>query len=270
METGPAMPRISVLMPVYNGCSVHAGPFWGRWLHRRDRRDAGRRKRGFLEQAIESVLAQTFDDFELVIVDDGSTDDTPAVLSAFADGDARIRVVRCERNLGLAGALNRGIDACRAPLIARHDGDDLSPVTRLAVQKAFLDARPETAMCGTGMYLINEDNKLVNEMHHPTDYESIREFLRTTGCAFVHGSVMIRTEILRSLDGYSSAKEFRVVCEDYELWVRMAARHRVENIPNRALYFYRGYQPDRVGVRHLKDQARVTERVRAMAAAMLT
>ncbi len=264
------VPQVSVLMPVYNACSVHTRSIWSRWWYRRSLEEAGRRKRGFLEQAIESVLAQTFADFELVIVDDGSTDDTPAVLGTFADRDSRIRVVRCEQNLGLAGALNRGIDSCRGPLIARHDGDDMSPVTRLQVQKAFLDARPETAMCGTGMYLINEDNKLVNEMHHPTDYESIRAFLRTTGCAFVHGSVMIRTEILQSLDGYSSAEEFRVVCEDYELWVRMAARHRVENIPNRALYFYRGYQPDRVGVRHLEEQARVTEIVRAMAATMLT
>ena len=261
------VPQVSVLMPVYNACSVHPRSIWSRWLYRRRLEEAGRRKRRFLEQAIESVLQQTFADFELVIVDDGSTDDTPAVLRSYAEGDPRIRVVRYEQNRGVAGALNHGIEACRAPLIARHDGDDMSPVTRLEVQKAFLDARPETAICGTGMYVIDEDNKLMNEIHHPVDYESIRAFLRTTGCPFVHGSVLVRAEALRKLGGYSTAKEFRVV-EDYELWVRMAVEHRMENIPNRALYFHR-HHPHKIGVRYMKEQARATLRVRDMAAATL-
>jgi len=212
------MPAISVLMPVWNG--LRNGSDY------------------FLKMAVESILDQTFQDFEFVIVDDGSTDQTVAFLSRY--GDPRMRVIRSPSNGGIVSALNRGLAECRAPLVARQDADDVSTVTRLEIQRAFLGDRPETAMCGSWMYVINEEGKLVMHVDdRPCAYSVIREFLKK-GSPFVHGSVMYRREVVAKLGGYSTDPRFRHA-EDYELWVRMAKNHVVENIPGATLYFHRNH-----------------------------
>lgn len=214
-------PQISILMPVWNGCEKGRAPF--------------------LRFAMESILNQTFEDWELVVIDDGSTDQTPRMLATYAAGDSRIRVARNEKNLKIVRALNKGLQMCRAPLVARHDADDYSTVTRLELQKRFLDDRPETALCGTGMYVVNEEGKLKMEVHHPCAWPAIKEHLKTRGCPFVHGSVMFRKDVITGLGGYSPAPQFEYA-EDFELWVRVAAAgHKVENIPDRSLYFHRDH-----------------------------
>lgn len=213
-------PEISVLMPVWNGC--------------RNGNDS------FLRKAIESILQQTFENWEMIVVDDGSADDTPRVLSSYADSDPRIRPFRLHRNSGIVAALNFGLERCCSNLVARQDADDLSTVTRLEIQKKFLDDRPGTAMCGSWMYVIDEQGKLVMECNdRPCAYAVVREELKNR-CVFVHGSVMFRKDAVMKVGGYSTDLRFRHA-EDYELWVRLAKDNVIENMPGRTLYFHRNH-----------------------------
>ena len=212
------MPAISVLMPVWNGA--------------RNGNDH------FLKMAVESIINQTFEDWEFIIVDDGSTDNTPSILKSYCD--KRIQIIKQPVNGGIVSALNRGLAECTAPLVARQDADDISTVTRFEVQKKFLDDRPETAMCGTGMYVINEEGKLIMEIcDRPCNYKVVRETLKSW-CPIVHGSVMFRKDVMTKLGGYSPDSRFKHA-EDYEMWVRMAKDHIVENIPGTTLYFHRNH-----------------------------
>lgn len=225
------MPDVSVLMPVWNGC-----------------RDGGT----WLREAIDSILDQTLKDIELVVVDDGSEDATPGVLSEYAKKDDRVKVFTLPKNGGIVGAMNHGIHKCRADYIARQDADDISTVTRIEIQKKFLDERPGTAMCGTWMYVINSEGKMIMHLNdRPCGYPVIRRVLRDM-CPFVHGSVMYRRAIVNDLGGYSSDKRFQHA-EDYELWVRMAKRHTIENIPGKTLYFHRNHDT-KISTVHSRQQ----------------
>jgi glycosyltransferase involved in cell wall biosynthesis len=212
------MPQISVLMPVWNGC---------------------RNGDEYLNTAIESILKQTFTDFQFVIVDDGSTDHTSQVLTKYAATDKRIEIFRNETNLKIVKSLNIGLSKCTGRYIARMDADDISTVTRLEVQKDFLDNRPETAMCGSGMYVINHESKLEFEVNHPCNYVSVKPAL-ARGCVFVHGSVMFRKDKVLEIGGYSEDPNVEYA-EDYDLWVRLAENNVIENIPNKSLYFHRNH-----------------------------
>lgn len=229
------MPQISVLMPVYNG-AVHG-------------------KERFLRLAIESILNQTFIDFEFVIINDGSHDHTQDILNEYAAKDHRIKLFRNDENIRLMRTLNKGIGLCQAPLIARMDSDDISMVTRLQVQKEFLDNRPETVLCGTGMFVIDEQNKIKMELYHPCNYNIVKDFLKK-GCPFVHGSVMFRKAMVESVGGYSVDDRF-IHAEDYELWVRLAAKFVVENIPDKALYYHRDHA-HKISAHNAGQQAHAT------------
>jgi len=238
--------EISVLMPVYNGC--------------RNGSDS------FLRQAIESVLNQTFENFEFIIVNDGSTDGTSHVLNDYANRDYRIKVINNPSNMKIMKSLNIGLENCTAPYVARQDADDISTVTRLDVQKKFMDDRPETALCGTGMYVIDEENHLVMEVQHPCNYQVLRNSLKS-GCFFVHGSVMFRKDAILAAGGYSTDQQY-LHAEDYELWVRLASRCVVENIPNRTLYFHRDHK-SKIGNVFKKEQEIATRRIMDLARKVL-
>jgi glycosyltransferase involved in cell wall biosynthesis len=226
------MPKISVLMPVWNGC--------------RNGNDT------FLKIAIESILTQTFSNFEFVIVDDGSRDNTSEILKQFKANDSRIKVVTLPENTGIVNALNVGLDQCQCEYVARQDADDISIATRLEIEKRFLDERPNTAMCGSGMYMINSEGNVIREINdRPCSYPAIREALKTC-CVFVHGSVMYRKSAVLSVGKYSSDPEYRHA-EDYELWIRLANAYVVENIPNKTLYCHRDH-PYKIGNIYNKQQ----------------
>lgn len=226
------MPEISVLMPVYN---MGSGA-----------------KEGYLRQAVQSIIDQTFKDWELVVVDDGSTDATTRILADYVAQEPRIRLIKNDVNLKIVKSLNRGIDACQGKYIARMDSDDISTVTRLQVQRAFMADRPGTSMCGTGMYVINSEGKLEMELRHVCPYQSCKDFLKNTGCCFVHGSVMCRTEVMQNLR-YSDDPALEYA-EDYDLWVRMAAEHVVENIPDVILYYHRNHKSTSSNVNAVQQQ----------------
>jgi Glycosyl transferase family 2 len=189
----------------------------------------------FVRQAVESVLRQTFADFELLIVDDGSTDETPRLLASF--DDARIRIVRNDENLGLTRSLNRGLAMARGALIARQDADDLSHAGRLAAQVAFLDREPGVAVLGTQARYVNVRgrSKSVAPWPKSTSNLAIRWQLLFDG-PFVHASVMFRKAVVwDALGGYDES--FRT-SQDFELWSRINARgYGMRNLPDALVDF---------------------------------
>ena len=199
---------VSVLLPVYN-CPRYVGA------------------------AIESILAQSFGDFEFLVIDDGSTDETPYVLDQYSD--ARIRRIRHE-NKGLAGTLNVGIGLARGKYIARQDQDDLSLPDRLAKQVAYMESCPECGLLGTWAQIM-EGNQVAERYHrHPPDARQLRYHLLFNN-PFVHSSVMLRKSVLEAEGGYSTDPK-RQPPEDYELWSRLSRHSEVANLPE-VLLFYR-------------------------------
>jgi glycosyltransferase involved in cell wall biosynthesis len=140
----PSGPQVSVLIAVYNGLP-------------------------YLEAALRSIMDQTLREIEIIVVDDASTDDTPAVLARLATEDPRIRVETLTENLRLPGALNRGLELVRAPLVARMDADDIADPKRLAVQKRFMDAHPDIILCGTSIRQIDAGGTYIRTSQRPRD-----------------------------------------------------------------------------------------------------
>jgi len=188
-------PRVSVLLAVHNSAD-------------------------YVSLAIDSVLRQTFSDFELLIVDDASTDATPSRLAACTD--SRIRTIRNDSNLGLTRSLNRGLALARAPLVARQDADDVSHPDRLGKQVAFLEANPTVAVLGAQARFVDARGREIGASPWPksTGALAIRWQLLFDG-PFIHSSVMFRTGIVRDqLGGYD---ERFVTSQDFELWSRVGA-----------------------------------------------
>jgi hypothetical protein len=197
-------PRVSVVIGAYNG-------------------------ERFLRPAIESILNQTFRDFELIVIDDCSTDRTPPILGEFKDD--RIRVVRNERNLGIAETLNNGIAIARGEYVALQDHDDVSLPARLECQVAFLDNNAEVGMVGSGCDGIDEVGALIGPV--PVEYDEVK--IRWTLLwrnPFSHTTLMVRRRAIEEVGGYSSDPRYRFA-EDYDLMSRVAFRHAVANIPQR-------------------------------------
>jgi glycosyltransferase involved in cell wall biosynthesis len=182
----------------------------------------------FLRPAIESILAQTYRDFEFVIVDDGSTDRSVSVVESYED--PRIRLVALGRNTGLPAALNAGLGAARGDLVARQDADDLAHPERLERQVAFLQAQPDVALVGSRGHLMDEDGRALGLLDRALEDTSIRWY-HLLDNAFVHTSVMFRRAIVwEELGGYDASLPSS---EDYDLWGRVLRSHRAANLPER-------------------------------------
>jgi hypothetical protein len=178
-------------------------------------RDAAR----FLREALDSILAQTLSDFELIVVDDGSTDSTPALLEEVARLDQRVRVHTQDPG-GLTVALNAGCALAQAPLIARMDGDDVMLSDRLERQTAFLAVHPEVALLGGGLVLIGEAGR---EIDREPGRERLDFLARNE---LTHATVAMRAEAFRALGGYRLDQS-----EDYDLWLRFEERYGVAALP---------------------------------------
>jgi len=224
MAAPGATPAISVIMSVYNDAP-------------------------FLAASVESILAQTEGDFEFLIVDDGSSDGSGAILDGYAARDPRVRVIH-QPNHGLIASLNTLIAEARAPLLARMDGDDVSRPERLARQHAWLAEHPAIAVLGTNTDELDVAGRLFPcKDLHPLTPEAIAERLQRGG-AICHPSVMMRADAVRSAGGYRAA--FRH-CEDYDLWLRMSERFALANLPDRLLLYRRS--PGQVSEKHTFIQA---------------
>jgi len=202
----------------------------------------------YLGAAIESILAQSFGDFEFLIVDDGSTDGSSAIIDDFAARDPRIRAIHQE-NRGLIASLNRMLDEARALLFARMDGDDIALPDRFERQVAFLSEHPECGVLGGQAEDIDpEGRSLGPSWSRPVGPEAVREALGHYS-PLVHPSVMARTEVLRTLGGYRAAYRH---CEDYDLWLRAAEVTQLDNLSEPLVRYRRS--PDQVSNRHIVTQ----------------
>lgn len=218
-------PRVSVLMPVYNG-------------------------ERYLRKAVESILNQTFTDFEFIIVDDGSTDNTWQILQGYVANEPRIVLVRNETNIGLAGSLNKGLGLARGEYISRMDADDVSLPERLAAQVAFLDEHPEVGVVGCAVHLIDADGSPMRVRRYPTMHGSILWAL-CFHTPLAHPTVVFRKAVVERVGGYDAAS---LANEDRDLWQRLSSVTRFANLPQVYLLYRR--HPDKVSRRYAEVQAR--------------
>ncbi|WP_295526143.1 glycosyltransferase [Novosphingobium sp. Chol11] len=204
----------------------------------------------FLAEAIESVLAQTFSDFEFLILDDGSTDGSRKIIEHYARRDPRIRMIARE-NRGLIISLNQLLDEARAPLVARMDADDICLPERFAKQIAFLESNPDHGVIGCWTTDIGEKGEPypLAGADHPDTHEGFLAAIERREPLLCHPAVMFRLDMVRSVGGYHAA--FRH-CEDLDLWLRLAGITRLCNLPER-LFRYRHYE-QQVSSRHATEQ----------------
>jgi len=216
-------PRVSVLMAVYNG-------------------------EKYLPEAIESILNQTFTDFEFLIVDDGSTDRTQEIINSYQD--PRIKLISNPENVGLTRSLNRGLDRARGEYVARMDSDDISVPERFAKQQTYMDAHNEVAVCGTWARDIDAEGQVTGVRETPVGDDLEREYWRPS--PIIHPSAMIRRA---HLNGLRYDEQIRYA-QDFDLWLRLKPHHKLANLPEHLL-FYRVHS-DSITLAQRDDQLRST------------
>jgi len=209
-------PEVSVLMPVHNAA-------------------------GTLPAAMRSILRQDFEDFELVVVDDGSDDESPSVMREFMAKDRRVRVFTTGR-AGLVETLNKGLAAARGRLVARMDSDDVSHPRRLGLQVRYMAENPDVSIVGSAVKLFPRRSLKGGMLHYEawvnslTCWDDIRRDLFVES-PLPHPSVMFRKDAVEALGGYRDMGW----PEDYDLWLRMAAAgHRMAKLPETLLYWREG------------------------------
>lgn len=192
-------PKVTVLMSVYDG-------------------------EKYLREAIESILNQTFKDFEFLIINDGSTDSSRDIILSY--NDPRIRLVDNEKNIGLTRSLNKGLRLAKGEYIARMDADDVSLPERLKKEGKLLGDHKDTGLVGSSVFLMNEDGKILGTKKVSTKNSEIKQNL-LKGNPFWHGSVMFRRECIEEVGGYREVFE---AAQDYDLWLRISEKYNMANI----------------------------------------
>ncbi len=186
------MPKVSVIMSVYNG-------------------------EKYLCKAIDSILDQTFKDFEFLIINDGSTDRTSEILQSYHD--SRMKIINNVENIGLTKSLNKGLKIARGEYIARMDADDVSLLTRLEKQVNFFDKNKDIGLLGTSWYCIDDKGRKVSINKAPKGKQSVH--------FMCHGTTLVRKDCLEEVGFYREIFEY---AQDYDLWLRIADKFEIENI----------------------------------------
>ena len=199
------MPLASVIMPVYNA-------------------------ERFIQAAVDSILGQAFDDFEFIVVDDGSQDQSVALIEQYHD--KRLRLLKNNTNAGIVHSLNSGIEVSSGQYIFRMDADDIAASDRFAKQIDFMERHRDVAVLGSNTTLIDERGETIGKEEYPQTYEEIRQSMYVHN-PFAHSSVVIRRSVLTECGLYDRTFLHN---EDYDLWLRIGRRHRLENLPDRLLY----------------------------------
>ena len=194
-------PPITVLMPVYNS-------------------------EAFLNAAIESVLNQTFTNFEFLIVNDGSTDSSLDIITSYKD--KRIKIKNNNQNTGITKSLNMGLNLAKGIYIARMDADDISRKDRLEIQYNYITKNPDTVLVGSWVTIINNKGQKLNEAHFNCHFSDIfgHMFL---GNQFAHSSVFFKKDVINNIGGYDNSFKS---AQDYDLWFRvLEKKYKAANIP---------------------------------------
>jgi glycosyltransferase involved in cell wall biosynthesis len=225
MNTEPRTPAASVLLPVYNA-------------------------EKYLAAAIESVLAQDFTDFELLLLNDGSTDRSAAILERFAARDARCKI-HAWPNRGLIATLNAGLQLSTADILFRMDADDVCRPHRFSRQMSYMQGHPECVAVGSRVMFIDADGWPIAEFFgNEVDHDDIdAAHLKGKGGSIVHPSAALRRAAMMQIGGYRTRYPHS---EDFDLFLRLAEVGRLANIPD-VLLEYRQH-PDSVGYRHARAQ----------------
>ncbi len=197
--------KVSIIMPVYNA-------------------------EAYLQAALDSLYAQSLSDFEILAINDGSTDGSAQILSK--QTDKRLIVLTNDHNQGLSFSLNRGLQAASGDYLARMDADDLSDSRRLAAQVNFLDAHPAIDLCGTCINLIDSAGLVYGQANYPRTDEAIKATMIFSS-PFAHPSVMFRRHLLNNHDCYYRA----MASEDYDLWQRLSVSTTFANLPEYLLNY---------------------------------
>ena len=227
------MPLVSVFMPVFNG-------------------------EKFIAAGIDSILAQTFTDFEFIIVDDGSDDGSAEIIRAYTGRDERIRFIQLTRNMGLSAARNRGVEAARGRFFANMDCDDISMPQRLQKQLDLLKAQPEIGMVGTHAVAVDADTEPLYDLRPPLRHASI-VWEKYMGTPFVHTSMMIRLKLVKDAGCYDEGMRYSA---DTDLTTRLLGRTRFANIAERLLLYriYEGQQTSHENPKRRRDIQLMKER----------
>jgi glycosyltransferase involved in cell wall biosynthesis len=199
------MPKISVIMPVYNG-------------------------EKYLEESISSVLSQTCNDFEFIIIDDGSADNTLKIVESFSD--ERIKLVKLEHS-GIVKALNKGLEIAKGEYIIRTDADDVSLPERFEELFNYIFNTKDVVLCGSWADLINEKGEHVGEMKYPPVENNDIKTRMFLSCPFIHPSVIFSREKALKIGGYRNYKHV----EDYEFWTRLLKEGKGHNLPKKLLKY---------------------------------
>ncbi len=223
------IPTVSVVIPVYN-----AAPY--------------------IEECLLSITRQTFKDFEIIVIDDGSTDSSAEIILSIAD--SRIVFIQNEINLGLIATLNKGFDRCQGKYIARLDADDIAIAERLAVQVKCLEQNPQLAMVGTGYFPLAE--RALNPVYLASGKGKIQANLLFNSC-FAHPSVMIRKSALSNREDIFNPHYPHA--EDYELWSWLMRNEEIDNIP-KPLIYYRIHE-NQISKLKAEEQRNTAQKIRA-------
>jgi len=199
-------PKVSVVMSCYNA---------SRWLH----------------EAVDSVLAQTFEDFEFIIVDDGSSDDTWNIIQSYRYKDRRI-VPISKKHTGISDSLNSGIALAKGSWIARMDADDLCEKTRLERQVDYVHHNSEVVLLGSGFIEIDEKGRAIKKHYYPLGHHNLVRNLERLQRFFPHSSAFYRTDMAKQAGGYNLRSR---AAEDCCLWLKLASRGRIECLPQTLL-----------------------------------
>ncbi len=198
------MPKISIILPTYNGSK-------------------------YISKAIKSVIDQTFKDWELIIINDASTDNTEQTIKNASQNDRRIVYIKNDQNLRLQKTLNKGLSLAKGEYAARIDDDDVwTDAKKLETQVSFLDSNPEHLLVGTQFKTVDEDGKTIRELKLPTSDEDIRKAILSYN-PFCHSTVMFRKKEILGLGGYSEDKR-SLHMEDYDLWLKVGAIGKFANL----------------------------------------
>ncbi len=223
------MPKISVVMGIYN---VGDGLY--------------------LKEAIDSILNQTYTDFEFIICDDGSVDNTYEKAKKFIGNDKRCILIQNKVNQGLAQTLNNCLAIAKGEYIARMDADDISLKDRFLKQVSYLDSNPDVAVVGTQAYFIDSKGKRFKEFRRK-EKVSLSDTIKNSN--IIHPSVLIRKKVLDEVNNYTVSK-LTTRAEDYDLWCKIAFNgHRIENLDE----FLFEYREDITAYKKRKYKHRVEE-----------